>query len=237
MTDNQIEAVALQPCPFCGGKAELVSTDDGYIVECLGGRRCIAQVGPHGWEVYAVEAWNRRRPVAAKRAALREQQEQAEPHVASRCRNAQCDSQPEQAGMCWYCPECYEAERQKAAPQPGPDVPSWTREQIRHELQNNCDAWIDWDDETNLPRMPTIYDANGENCVHIDGTLNGKQMAMLVQLTGGKTDPDVLRLVRTQAERWSQQTMSMHIDRSSCEATRMCGQQILALLDKEPTNV
>jgi len=56
----------LKPCPFCGGKAELIIvpgyfnqglSSSGWLVKCLAG--CCNQM-PYGSDHDAVEAWNRR---------------------------------------------------------------------------------------------------------------------------------------------------------------------------------
>ena len=57
----------LKPCPFCGGKANLVCvpgyyktglSSSGWLVRCQNG--CISQMS-YGSDHDAVEAWNRRR--------------------------------------------------------------------------------------------------------------------------------------------------------------------------------
>lgn len=56
----------LKPCPFCGGKAELICvpgyfktglSSSGWLVKCLNG--CVNQM-PYSSDHEAVEAWNRR---------------------------------------------------------------------------------------------------------------------------------------------------------------------------------
>lgn len=56
----------LMPCPFCGGRAELIIvpgyfkqglSSSGWLVKCLNG--CCNQV-PYSSDHDAVEAWNRR---------------------------------------------------------------------------------------------------------------------------------------------------------------------------------
>lgn len=51
----------LKPCPFCGGEAALLCTDNGWLVQCW---QCWAYMGTSGLgfdtSEKAVEAWNRR---------------------------------------------------------------------------------------------------------------------------------------------------------------------------------
>ena len=51
----------LKPCPFCGGKAEILTTDSysgfDYCVMCIS---CIGNVDWCNTKEEAIEAWNRR---------------------------------------------------------------------------------------------------------------------------------------------------------------------------------
>lgn len=58
------ETVELKPCPFCGGKADVLIVPSyleggksGWLVKCLCG--CCNQM-PHMSKQEAMEAWNRR---------------------------------------------------------------------------------------------------------------------------------------------------------------------------------
>lgn len=66
--------VALLPCPFCGGKAELQEATEpgnegGYFVGCLGCEACTRLWFPikDSVERQVVEAWNRRQPAPKRR--------------------------------------------------------------------------------------------------------------------------------------------------------------------------
>ena len=59
-----MEKNELKPCPFCGGKAELIivpgyfnKTESGWLVKCRNG--CCNQM-PYVSDHDAIDAWNRR---------------------------------------------------------------------------------------------------------------------------------------------------------------------------------
>ena len=46
----------LKPCPFCGGKAELITNQDGNIAQV----RCSVCHAHNFWSINAIELWNKR---------------------------------------------------------------------------------------------------------------------------------------------------------------------------------
>ena len=61
------EALELLPCPFCGGKAELVEGDECAYVQCLDMKmhRAMFVDGDNAAGLEAAEQWNRRAALAA----------------------------------------------------------------------------------------------------------------------------------------------------------------------------
>ena len=68
LVDNELEEPQLKPCPFCGGEAEMQTSqienrnDYAYSISCID-KQCIgAIVGYRSYWVKnkAIEAWNRR---------------------------------------------------------------------------------------------------------------------------------------------------------------------------------
>lgn len=50
----------LKPCPFCGGEAELYTSNVSALVECNYCGACIGACVGHNAKANAIKAWNKR---------------------------------------------------------------------------------------------------------------------------------------------------------------------------------